>query len=598
MNDIDQLKQLLLSDQNQAIADLKSAMLTRQDLSNWMAENFAEAMTKLSPEQVARLLQEPMLEVLRKSSVNRNKERLSSALSPIILPTVKQSIAQSIKSVSSSIDLIGQNLFTLRGLRWRREAKEKGVPFAKVAMDHMIEYRVESAHLIQMKTGFMVARAAHSALEADSVDLGVLDRQVMGHIQTYLGNRVGDKADNRDKSAQDPSTTIGIEPDSKTELIPAKNTIHKVVLNQRQLWFVEDGDALLACVIRGDAPSTVQLAMSSTLASVRLKYGKELGNYQGLATDSALQLSIEHLMSLEAVKQSPKSRLSLASLVFGVLGLLLLSLLVASLYGRWQHYRLSQNLEKQPSLFITSIAQDGWWMRDFIVRGIYDPMFPPKATELIVSTNIKAEDLTLELTPYLSLNPGFSLQRAQLALATPSTVKLSISGETGQLLATGTATQAWKDRASLIAPQLPYVNGINFDGLVVSQSEVIQPLVNSLESQVVSFSKGLDLALGQGATIAEQAERIKKLQTSAAQLDMLVTVKLFGFTDERGTPETNAKLQLARAEIVKAKLVDAGVAAELVSVLATPTDLVNARLSDLAKDKPLRVQFTVQLDKR
>ena len=569
MNDIEQLKHLLLGDQKQAIADINARMVTRTQLDEAMSLNFIESLSKLTPEQLQKFLQEPMLDVLTKSSRNRNKDRLSSALSPVMMPTIRQSIAQGMRAMSASIDLMGQHLFTIRGLRWRKEAKQRGVPFAQVVMDNMIEYRVESAYVVQKKSGLMVARMSNTAVDEAGADTGTLDRQVMARIQTYLAG----SSDN------------------------AKLPIKKINLDQKQLWFIDDNDAMLACVIRGAAPDSVQVAMTKTLATIHQKYSQELASYEGLVAGSAIQMTLEPLVAQEAVKQSKKAAVSPVTILLGGLGLLLLSLLAANLYGRWQQYNLEQTLQKQPSLLVTRVEQKGWWFKDFVVRGVYDPMFPPKAAMLAESSQIDAKDLRLDLTPYLSLDPSLSLQRAQGALSPPVGVKLGISPE-NKILVSGIGTQVWKDRSTLIAQQLPYVSGINFDGFQVNQTNDLQPLVTSIESRVLAFSKGAVLADGQDGAIIEQAEAINKLQALAAQANMAVSIKLFGFTSGQGADDKNAILRQERAEAVKAKLEAAGVNASLMQVLPTSDTMLNASPIGNAIDKPLRVQTVVQLDKK
>ena len=567
MNDLEQLKALLLGEQQQALAALQSQAVTHEHMNAYFEKNFAQTFAALSPEQQHRLLQDPVLDVISKASRNRNKERLSGALSPVLMPSIRESITQGINQLSSSIDLMGQHYFTLHGMRWRKEAKAMGVPFTQVVMDHMIEYRAESAYVIQRASGRMVARISNAALENSQFDTGPIDREAMGLIQAQIKDSAG------------------------LEL----SDIKKMPLGTKHLWLLENKGVLLACVIRGDAPIEVEFAMLKTLATIHKKHAQEVNEYDGLMIGSPIQMAIEPMVRFQATVEPKKSVFSPATLLMWVLGLLTLTLLGASAYGRWQQSMLEDNLLNQAGLVSTHISQKGWFFRSFTVKGLIDPLFTPKVAQLASDSHIDPARLKLDLQPYLSLDPALSVQRASKALAPPSSVNLNID-QNRTLGVTGASSEAWRAQASNIVPSLPYINGADFSGLQITESQELLTTIAAIEAGVIEFSKDTefaDAAVGSSMSVVALASQIKKLQTLAAQTKSTVSIKLFGFTNEKGTPQRNEALRLERAEVVKAALLKEGIDAALLQVTPTP----EAVLAIVVNKSPLRVQAVVNLKK-
>ena len=167
--------------------------------------------------------------------------------------------------------------FTLQGLKWRLESRRTGVPYAQIVLKHSLVYRVEQAFLIDAKSGLLLS---HSFLPG----LKVPDAAVIAGMLTAIQDFVRD----------------AFRPGEGGTLRTFSVGEHTVQLETGPL-------AMIALVIRGEAPPALLVKQQQTLEEVHRQYGRALAEFTG---DSAPFASACALLDkcLETVVVTPREK--------------------------------------------------------------------------------------------------------------------------------------------------------------------------------------------------------------------------------------------------------------------------------------------------
>jgi outer membrane protein OmpA-like peptidoglycan-associated protein len=155
--------------------------------------------------------------------------------------------------------------------------------------------------------------------------------------------------------------------------------------------------------------------------------------------------------------------------------------------------------------------------------------------------------------PYVALLPQFILSRAARALAPPAAIALQLVADT--LVARGAATDAWFERASLLAPALPGVGTFVAERLAPRDLPALAPLVAAVESRRILFPSGLAAVDSTAAPTAEGIiADLRRLDSAASGLGFRVRAGVVGSADDIGSEEQNDRLRIERADRVRAYL--------------------------------------------
>jgi outer membrane protein OmpA-like peptidoglycan-associated protein len=534
--DLAELRELILGPERRRLAELErrlDAGLSREELAELLPE--AIALRTGRDRQLARALA-PTVERAIGESVRRNPRPIATAIFPVLGPAIRKAIAEALAGLVSSINRTLEHSLSPRGLRWRLEAWRTGVPYAQIVLRHALVYRVEQVFLIHRDTGLLLAHAW-------APDLAASDADLISGMLTAIRDFVADSF-SREREAG------GLRRFSVGEL-----TV-----------MVEQGpQALIAAVVRGEAPDTLLSRLQDALETVHLQFAGALTDFDGDTErfGAARPLLEECLATVVATDPTPDMR-SRRSWVALALAALLVALVLGGLIlrSRIRWDRAVARLRAEPGIVVTE-AERRWGGWRF--AGLRDPLAAEPAA-LLAGLGADTAGMPQRWEPYLSLRPEMVLARARRMLAPPPGVTLTLAGDT--LRAAGTAPLGWV-AGSRTATLPPGTAALDLAGVTLAIPPALAELRDTIEAERVLFEVG-SAALGARARgiIEQAAGAFGRLESGAAALGARASLELVGRTDPTGTDAANQALSRDRAEAVLQALAGGGVPRSATSIEA------------------------------
>jgi outer membrane protein OmpA-like peptidoglycan-associated protein len=554
-----ELRELILGPERRRLAELErrlEAGATPEELAELLPE--AITLRARRDRQLARALA-PTVEGAIGESVRRNPREIASAIFPVLGPAIRKAIAETLAGLVASINSTIEHSLSPRGLRWRLEAWRTGVPYARIVLKHALVYRVEQAFLVHAETGLLLSHAW-------APDLAASDPDLISGMLTAIRDFVADSfAPERDAG--------GLRQFSVGEL-----TV-----------MVEQGPrAMIAAVVRGQAPETLLARLQDTLETIHLQFSGPLADFDGDTAPlaGARPLLEECLATVVATGRERAGRRVgwVPWAVAALIAVLVLGGLAWRSHRRWN--AAVDRLRAEPGIVLVRADRDGGrWS----FGGLRDPLAADPSA-LLAATGVDTAGVDQRWERYLSLQPAMVLARARAALHPPAGVTLALSGDTLRLR--GAAPLRWLATAAR-AGLPPGVAALDLGGVTPDIPPELATRVAEVERERVLFAVGSAALDGPArAAVARIASALVRVQTSAAVLGAGATIELAGRTDPTGTDATNQALSRERAETVLAALAAQG---------TSPTDV---RVSALGTTQPLAqgdpalnrsVSFTVSL---
>lgn len=552
--DFAELRELILGTERRRLEalerKLEAAGVTREELAELLPE--AIALRAGRDRQLARALA-PTVESAIGESVRRNPRPIATAIFPVLGPAIRKAIAEALAGLVSSINRALEHSLSPRGLRWRLEAWRTGVPYAQVVLRHALVYRVEQVFLIHGDTGLLLAHAW-------APDLAASDPDLISGMLTAIRDFVADSF-SREREV---------------------GGLRRFCVGELTVMVEQGPQALIAAVVRGEAPDTLLARLQDTLETIHLQFAAALAEFDGDTEpfEAARPMLEECLATVVATDRmgaarSPRSWLPLA--LAALLAALVLGGLALRSRMRWD--RALARLRAEPGIVITEADRDwGRWR----LAGLHDPLAPAPAS-LLAALGADTGRIEARWEPYLSLRPELVLARARRTLLPPAGVELALSGDT--LRATGSARLGWVAKAHATALP-PGAAVLDLGGVTPEIPAALMELRRAIEGERVLFEVG-SAVLGAGARISTQraAEAFGRLESGAAALGARATLELVGRTDPTGNDAVNQALSRNRAEAVLRALAARGVPrrATLVSAVGTTRPLPAAQPAERAR---------------
>jgi OOP family OmpA-OmpF porin len=520
------LREILVGREQQAIAELRRRLdaleLTPEEVAEQLPE--AIALRASRDDRLARALA-PTLESAIGESVQRNPEQIAQAIYPSLGPAIRKAISETMAGLVASINHAIEHSLSWQGLKWRLEAWRTGVPYPQIVMRHALVYRVEQVYLIHAETGLLLAHVAAPDLATPDADLisGMLTA-----IRDFVSDSFNAGAAGGLRTFTVGELTVMVEPGPK---------------------------ALLAAVVRGEAPPELLERLQRTLETLHFRFASPLSHFAGDAApfEPARPLLAE---CLEKVLETdrPRRRSLAPRIAWGLALLLVLALVALAILSQRRWHRSIAALRAQPGLVVLEAGRS---LRGWHLTGLRDPLAAdPQA--VLAGLGVDTTGVRGSWTPYLSADPPIVLARARRALAAPAGVSLALAGDA--LEASGTADLEWLRDAPGRATGIPGVTRLDVTQVVPRLPAALQPLADSIERSLVLFAPGsaaLDGAAG--ATVRAAAVRLRRLQVALPPA-FEVAVEIVGRTDTTGSSEVNRPLSEQRARGVARALAALGIA--------------------------------------
>lgn len=458
----------------------------------------------------------PTVEEALTASVRRNPRPLADALFPIFGPAIRKAIAASLSSMLESLNQTLDHSLSWRSLQWRVTALRTGKSFAEIVLLNTLVYRVEQVLLIDRDTGLLLQHVTSSAVKAQDADM------VSGMLTA-----IRDFARDSFRVSEDEA-------------------LDQFRVGDLSVWVEQGPHAILATVIRGNAPSELRQRMQEAVEHVHARMADVLVDFDGNAQPfEAVRPTLEGLIESSYRTERKKSS-PVLWLVVGIILLLLgwwaYSAVMAR--SRWNSYLSA--LRAEPGIVVVSTERrDG----RYVINGLRDPLARDPGA-LLSGTGIAADDVVGNWELYQALDPQIVRQRARALLRAPDSVDLSFAD--GVLTASGSAPVDWMRESARIARLVPGV--ARYDDTALVQGEAAR-IAQDLSASNVLFARGSTaFEPGSEAVLASHLARIRELDTLGEIAGRTFTVEIVGHADGDGSPETNDSLSVSRANIVRAAI--------------------------------------------
>jgi OOP family OmpA-OmpF porin len=539
-DDLAELRDLILGPERRRLEELErrldAAGVTREELAELLPE--AIALRSGRDRQLGRALA-PTVESAIGESVRRNPRPIATAIFPVLGPAIRKAIAEALAGLVASINRTLEHSLSPRGLRWRLEAWRTGVPYAQIVLRHALVYRVEQVFLIHGDTGLLLSHAWAPDFPASDADL-------ISGMLTAIRDFVADSfAPEREAG--------GLRRFSVGEL-----TV-----------MVEQGpQALIAAVVRGEAPEELLIRLQDTLETVHLQFAGPLAEFDGdtapfTAARPLLEECLATVVATDRGRETGSRRAWVPWAVAAAVVLLLVGGLALRSRIRWN--TALARLRTEPGIVVTE-AERGW--RRSSLAGLRDPI-APEPSALLAGAGVDTGRIEQRWEPYLSLRPELVLARARRAFAPPAGVELALAGDT--LRASGRAPLRWAAGAQAVG--LPAgTTVLDLRGLRLEVPPALGDLQERLARERVLFDVGSAVPRGDArGTIERVADAFGRLESGAAALGARATLELVGRTDTTGSDATNQELSRNRAEAVLRLLAGSGISRAVTSTSAVGT---------------------------
>jgi outer membrane protein OmpA-like peptidoglycan-associated protein len=557
--ELSELRELILGPERRRLRELErrlEAGATPEELAELLPE--AIALRAGRDRQLARALA-PTVEGAIGESVRRNPREIASAIFPVLGPAIRKAIAETLAGLVASINSTIEHSLSPRGLRWRVEAWRTGVPYAQIVLKHALVYRVEQVFLIHTETGLLLSHAW-------ARDLAASDPDLISGMLTAIRDFVADSfSPERDAG--------GLRQFSVGEL-----TV-----------IVEQGPrAMIAAVVRGQAPDTLLARLQDTLETIHLQFSAPLADFDGDAAPLAgVRPRLEECLATVVATGRERDGRRAAWLPWAIaagLAILVLGGLAWRSHRRWT--RAVAQLRSEPGVVLVRAERGSRWS----FTGLRDPMAADPSA-LLAAAGVDTASVEQHWERYLSLQPQLVLARARAALSPPAGVTLVLAGDT--LRAGGSASLRWLATTARAAGLPAGVAALDLSGVTPDIPPELASRVAEVERERILFGVGSAALDGPArAALTRVAAALVRVQTAAAVLGANATIELAGRTDPTGTDAANQTLSRERAETVLAALAERGTSPADVRVTALGTTRPLAQ-GDPALNRS--VSFTVSL---
>jgi outer membrane protein OmpA-like peptidoglycan-associated protein len=454
----------------------------------------------------------PTITTAIERSVRRNPQPLVDAIFPVMGPAIRKAISVALNGMVQSLNQSMAYSFSAQGLKWRIEAWRTGKPFAEVVLLHTLLYRVEQVFLIHRETGLLLQHVVASGA-------AVKDADMVSSMLTAIQDFAHDSFNSRDE-----------------------DQLENFEVGDLSVWIEQGPLAILAAVIRGNAPQELRPVFQEALETIHLQFRDPLAEFSGDASafDAARPILEDCLQTqLDEDKQgkAPAARVPIPVIV--VASLLVLALLVWGFFAwrdsrRWNAY--VERVKNEPGVVVTDTGkQDG----KYFIRGLRDPLARDPSV-FLAETKVDPKDVVTRFEPFQAMGPEFILARARKLLEPPPTVNLKLTD--GRLDAEGFATLQWITETRRSVRFVPGVTEFKEDNLL-EVDRIVNPSLLFVLDQT-------ELAPGQEEKFRQLVSDIERLQKLAESMHKSVRLEITGHADGSGTEERNAELSRGRAEAV------------------------------------------------
>jgi outer membrane protein OmpA-like peptidoglycan-associated protein len=493
----------------------------------------------------------PLVEKSIERSIDANSEKFVGYLFPLIGSLVRKSVTAFITELLEKTNTLIENSLTIKGLSWRFKAWQSGVSFSQYAASQTFAFRVEQVFLIHRETGLLL----------NSVSLGLeleADADMVSSMLTAINDFVTDSF----------TTNVG----------KAEQNLDVVRTDDFTLLLKKGPKASVVAAITGNMPQGVANQLQKTLEEIHSLYDKELDDFDG---DSIQFENSEHqlrdcLMTVLKPDKVSRKRPWMA-------WILVLLVLIGGgflLFKRWQVQELIEHvslIDKTPGILLTNIDTLG--LEKIQIEVMRDPA-AQSVNEWLEQQSINANRITVKERAYLSLDPLLIKHKVEQVVARHPSVTANWIDNRPEF--NGTSTNLNK---LLLQNELANLIGLNFqptwlDNLVIEGTEnkaandpeliraILDLNIAKIDRVSIAFEPGQsDLSEQAIEKLIEIEQQFSNLVEVAEQQELSMGLIIMGASDTVGTASFNKILSQKRADNVKLKMQELGIAASRLNAI-------------------------------
>ena len=457
-------------------------------------------------------------------SMRNHPGEMAEYLFPVIGPAIRRSIAETLKGMLQSLSKTLEMSFTLKGLKWRWEAFRSGKPFSEVVMMHTLLYQVEQIFFVHTETGLVLDHLVYEGVISQ-------DASMVAGMLTAIQDFV------KTSFAQDASDS---------------DRLNTMAFGERTVYVEHLPSAYLACVVRGTPPISLTSDLRSALELMVRECADDLENFTGDTDDfkKARHFASDLLVASFAGEQKK---------IPFYIKFLPIAFIVALLGGfiylkneEWEMEKTIRHLsDATPGQMLIELTPS--LLGDWYLGYMKDSLAPPME-EKLKAAGLPVERLKITYTPYMSMDNEIVRTRVATMITVPDTVKMYFD-EKGILHISGKAPLGWIMSTREKALTISGVKGLDFRSLRDPNTEKLKDMVAKVDGVVIYFPLNKSVPVPEDMPkLAQAVDLIVSVEKLAKEMNLSVSLTIYGHADSTGSVTYNYNLSQERAKTLAAML--------------------------------------------